>query len=175
MISSNANDCAGQIHPSVASKKKISNLKFATRDTRALIARALLAIQIERFEHWSIAHGKEYCFVGSRSVQMRMLIPQRHDKRVALFPFEAVIRDLRRTAAAKRVVDHGARVPVRFCTVTGREKLYGASDRLHRGPAVQRIAIFEQITVEGIPSRRILCQCPQRGLGVAPLVMKEIC
>ena len=66
-------------------------------------------------------------------------------------------RQSRDTAAAKRVIDNGARMTMRFRVLTGPEKLYGASDGRQSRPAGQCIAIFEQIAVEGISFRGILC------------------
>ena len=86
-----------------------------------------------------------------------MRVPQRHDKRVALLPFQETVGNLRDTAAAKRVIDNGARMTMRFRVLTGPEKLYGASDGRQSRPAGQCIAIFEQIAVEGISFRGILC------------------
>jgi len=54
---------------------------------------------------------------------MPMSMPERNDERVALFPIETALADLRRAFAAKHMIDHRARVSVRLRLIVGREKL----------------------------------------------------
>src|SRR6266850_2850615 len=106
---------------------------------------------------------------------MPMSMPERNDERVALFPIETALADLRRAFAAKHMIDHRARVSVRLRLIVGREKLDRALDRRHRRSAAEWIAIFQQIAVKAISGGRRFYQFVQRLLGVAPFVMKKIC
>src|SRR6266542_3608867 len=105
---------------------------------------------------------------------MPMVIPERHDERVALLPIEAALADLGRALAAKYVIDHRTCVAMGLGFIARRQKLKRALDRRHRRPARERIAILQQVAVEAISRRRRACQRTQRLLGVAPFVMEEI-
>ena len=74
---------------------------------------------------------------------MTMVMPERHDKRVALLPFETTIANVRGTVPAKSMINDRTRVPMRFRAIAGREKLNGAFDGRHRRPAGQWITIFQ--------------------------------
>src|SRR6266536_27929 len=89
---------------------------------------------------------------------MPVVVPERHDERVALFPLEAALTDLSRAFAAKYVIDHRARVPMGLGFIAGRQKLKRALDRRHRRSACERIAILQQVAVEAISRRWRACQ-----------------
>src|SRR6266576_83861 len=105
---------------------------------------------------------------------MPMMIPERHDERVALLPIEAPLADLRCTRSAKHVINNRARVPMRLGFICGTQKLQRALNRRHRWSAGERIAIFQQIPVEAISGGRRFDQFAQRPLRVTPFIMKEI-
>src|SRR6266576_5032613 len=105
---------------------------------------------------------------------MPMMIPERHDERVALLPIEAPLADLRCARSAKHVIDNRARVAMRVRFITGWQKLQRALNRRHRRSAGERIPIFEQIAVEAISGDRRFDQFAQRLLRVTPFIMKEI-
>src|SRR6266404_2148986 len=103
-----------------------------------------------------------------------MIIPQGHDKRVALLPLEFLIADLRRSFAAKYMMDHRTRMAMRVRLIAGSQKLQGALDRRHRRPAGKRLAIFQQIAVEAISCGWRLSQSAQSLFRLAPFVMKKV-
>ena len=83
------------------------------------ISAGFLAIEIERFEHRRIAHRKKNRVVRWRAIQMPMIVPERHDKRVALLPIEAALADPGRAVPAEHMVNDRARVPVLFSFTPG--------------------------------------------------------
>ena len=83
------------------------------------ISTRFLAKKVERLEHWRIAHGEENRVIGRRTIQVLMIIPERHDEGVALLPIEATLSDLGRAFAAEHMINDRARVAVLFSFVTG--------------------------------------------------------
>src|SRR5205814_1545939 len=83
---------------------------------------------------------------------------------------EFLIADLRRSFAAKYMIDHRTRMTMRVRLIAGRQKLQGALDRRHRRPAGKRIAIFQQIAVEAISCGWRLSQSVQSLFRLTPFV-----
>ena len=109
------------------------------------LARSLLAVEAEGFQHRRVVHRKENRLLALRTIGMLMPVPERHDEGVAFFPMKRPAVDDRRAAAAIGMIQHRARVAVRLGALAGLQELKPAGQGRQRRPAGQRIDVLQRV------------------------------
>src|SRR5512132_662095 len=102
---------------------------------------------------------------------MTVPAPQRHDKTIALLPFQSFSIDFSRAAAAKDMINAGAAMAMALGPLARAEHLDAAKQRWKRRAAGQRIDIIQSDAV--IRIRHFFGEPLQSRVGLGPAIMQR--
>src|SRR5713226_1168458 len=90
---------------------------------------SFLSVQSECLQDGRVMHGEENNLFRRGPVRMLVPAPERHDERVAFFPVKRLAVDHRGAAAAKGMIDAGARMTVSARALSRAQHLNAARER----------------------------------------------
>jgi hypothetical protein len=127
----------------------------------------VFAVMADSVHQRFVGHHKKYRGVFRR-ILVAVKIPKRDHKRVALFPFVALIADGADAAAAPYVINRRACMTMALGFFSAAEHLDLAGHRWQCRPPRQWIGVIQHDSVMGIAG--LLTQFAQSALGIRPFI-----